>query len=67
MTLEHTERSGLIQSLSGVKVQNFQNPELYEFKSLNLQYAYKMFTVSNLNELTVNVFEYTKLNSENLL
>ena len=32
-----------------VKIQNFQNRELEKFKFNNLQYAWKIVTISNLN------------------
>ena len=32
-----------------VKVQNFKKPELSNFKTLNLLYAYKVLTISSLN------------------
>ena len=47
-----------------VKVQNFKNPELSKFKSLNLLYAYKVLTISSLNgqlpkdELEINQRSY---------
>ena len=39
-----------LQVNARVKVQNFKNPELSKFKSQNLLYAYKVLTISSLND-----------------
>ena len=49
-----------------LKIPNFQNPELMKIKSQNLQYTYKILTISSLKG-QLSVHSQTENDSEKLL